>query len=461
MNTIPLINAMLSYGLGCFLAVRWMSGRFREAALVVVNVLFFWFILRAATALNWFFTLDDFAIFEALLVYALIGRMVMRRLTGMVREAALAVMSTMGVLVLFLNGNFFALGPYLELIGVFYLAMWWFSDRSRGWAWVAFFIPLLALVFVRYGVADVPAGLAKMAGWRGQQELNALTHLTGISYLVFRCSRLVLEVRNGLVRKPNFLEYLNFAFFLPTMQVGPINTYTNFRRGFEGVYEVPAGQALLRMQVGAVKYFLLCVICNQLTYSGLLRDGFSHPWTDLPVAMLFYYFYLYLNFSGMCDMAIGAGGLMGIAVPENFDNPLAARNVKEFWSRWHITLSTWMRDLVFSPLSKYLVAQFGGGRANHAVALAIVVVFLLVGIWHGVGWNFAVFGAVQALGVAANHYYTIWLKRKLGRDGFKAYNENRWIHAAAVAVTFCFYGSSLFFFANTFPQIADIFSCLK
>jgi D-alanyl-lipoteichoic acid acyltransferase DltB (MBOAT superfamily) len=245
------------------------------------------------------------------------------------------------------------------------------------------------------------------------------------------------------------------------MQVGPINTYANFRRGFEGVYEVPAGQALLRMLVGAVKYFLLCVICNQLTYSGLLRDGFSHHWMDLPVAMLFYYFYLYLNFSGMCDMAIGAGGLMGIAVPENFENPFAARNVKDFWNRWHITLSTWMRDLVFSPLSKYLVAQFGIKQANHAIALTIVVVFLLVGIWHGVGWNFAAYGAVHAVGVVANHYYTIWLKQKLGRDGFKAYNENGWIRATAVAVTFCYCGGSLIFFANTFPQIADIFSCLK
>ncbi len=177
--------------------------------------------------------------------------------------------------------------------------------------------------------------------------------------------------------------------------------------------------------------------------------------------MFFYYIYLYLNFSGFCDMAIGAAGLMGIPVPENFDNPFAARNVKDFWNRWHITLSVWMRDVVFSPLSKFFVTKMGIKLADHAIALTIIIVFLIVGIWHGCGWNFAAYGAVHALGVVANHYYTIFLKKKLGRERFKAYNENKWIRAVAVVLTFCYCGASLIFFANTFPQIREIVSILK
>jgi D-alanyl-lipoteichoic acid acyltransferase DltB (MBOAT superfamily) len=88
-------------------------------------------------------------------------------------------------------------------------------------------------------------------------------------------------------------------------------------------------------------------------------------------------------------------------------------------------------------------------------------VFLLIGIWHGVGWNFAAFGAVNSIGVVATHYYTIALKRWLGRDGFKAYNANRWIHAGAVAVTFCYVSVSLFFFANSFAEMEDIFHSLR
>ena len=160
-------------------------------------------------------------------------------------------------------------------------------------------------------------------------------------------------------------------------------------------------------------------------------------------------------------MAIGAAGLMGIPVLENFDNPFAARNVKDFWNRWHMTLSAWMRDVVFSPLSKFMVRTMGPAQANHAIALTITVVFLLVGIWHGVGWNYAAFGAAHALGVATNHYYAIFLKKRLGRDGFKAYNENPWIRAVAVGLTFCYVAASLFLFANTIPDMTYIFHALR
>ena len=396
-----------------------------------------------------------------LLAYVLAGRVTMRHFTGVVRETALAALNVGGVFIfLFYGGNehyVLRFGIYLALIVGLYLTVCLFADKRGRWPWLAFFAPIAALIVVRYvpGEWYVALGHALGKSWRGVPQM------IGISYLAFRCSRLVLEIRNGVVKKPNFLEYVNFAFFLPTMPVGPINTYANFRRGFSERYEVPVGRAALRILVGAVKYLFLAGLCNQLTYSGLLLDEHPHHWMDLPVAMFFYYLYLYLNFSGFCDMAIGAAGLMGIAVPENFNNPFAARNVKDFWNRWHITLSVWMRDVVFSPLSKFLVTKMGIKLADHAIALTITIVFLLVGIWHGCGWNFAVYGAAHALGVVTNHYYTIFLKKKLGREGFKAYNENHWIRAIAVVLTFCYCGASLIFFANTFPQIKEIFFILK
>jgi D-alanyl-lipoteichoic acid acyltransferase DltB (MBOAT superfamily) len=302
------------------------------------------------------------------------------------------------------------------------------------------------------GMARIP-GLAWTAGGLG---------FVGISYLAFRTSRLALEVRNGSAKRPGFWEYLNFCFFLPTMPVGPINTYANYRRGFEEIpWNVHVGRAALRILVGMVKYQFFGGLCSQLDYASLLLDDHPHPWTDLPIAMLFYYLFLYCNFSGFCDMAIGTAGLIGIPVPENFDNPFAARNVKDFWNRWHITLSQWMRDVVFAPLSKYLVRMAGPAMTDHAIALSILTVFLLIGIWHGVGWNFAAYGAAHALGVVTNHYYTLFLKKRLGRERFKAYNENRWIHAAAVVLTFCYCGASLFFFANTFPGMKEIISILR
>ena len=405
--------------------------------------------------------MDTPYLLAGLLTYIVLGRFAMRRLTGGFRESALAGLNLVGVFIfLFYGGReHYALrfGIYVALIVGLYLVLLGFAGRRGYWPWLAFFAPIAALIVLRYvpSSAYVALGHALGKSWRGVPQM------IGISYLAFRCSRLVLEVRNGVVQKPNFLEYLNFAFFLPTMSVGPINTYANYRRGFMERYEVPMGRAALRILVGAVKYEFLGNLCNQLTYSGLLLDDHPHPWMDLPVAMLFFYLYLYLNFSGFCDMAIGAAALIGIPVPENFENPLAARNMKEFWNRWHITLSVWMRDVVFSPLSKFFVRVMRAKLSNHAIALAILATFLLIGIWHGAGWNYAAFGLAQALGVVTVHYYTIFLKKKLGRDGFKAYNENRWIRYAGVTITFCYYAATLFLFANTYAEMKQIFSVLR
>lgn len=399
----------------------------------------------------------------ALAAYILGCRLVMRRLDGLLREILLAAFNLGGVyLLLFYGRQPYYRGVFLVYVGIVvfqYAMMRGFSDR-KGWLpWLAFFTPIAALMAARYTPVHAYAGFARMAGalWHGGKPA-----LVGISYLAFRTSRLVLEVRNGVAKRPGFWDYLNFSFFLPTMPVGPINTYANYRRGFEPApWNVPAGRAALRVLVGLVKYQFLGGLFSQLDYSALLLDDHPHPWMDLPVAMVFYYLFLYCNFSGFCDMAIGAAALIGIPVPENFDAPFSARNMREFWNRWHITLSQWMRDIVFAPLSKYLVRIAGPPNANHAVALAVGIVFFLIGVWHGVGWNYALFGLAQSIGVVTVHYYTIFLKKRLGRDRFKAYNENPWIRAAGVTVTFCYYAATLFLFANTVPQMREIFSVLR
>ena len=399
----------------------------------------------------------------ALAIYIFACRLAMRQLRGTWREVLLAAFNVAGIYgsliygrMLYGNGIFIA---YLIVICLQYAALYIFCEK-KGWLpWLAFFTPIGFLVIARYTPHAVYVDLARMAGtvWHGSKPV-----LVGISYLAFRASRLVLEVRNGLMKRPGFWEYFNFCFFLPTMPVGPINTYANYRRGFEDKpYDVPVCRAMLRILVGMVKYEFIGGLCSQLDYASLLLDDHPHPWMDLPVAMVFYYLFLYCNFSGFCDMAIGAAALIGIPVPENFEDPFAARNMREFWNRWHITLSQWMRDVVFAPLSKYLVRIAGPANANHAVAVAIAIVFFLIGVWHGVGWNYALFGVAQSLGVVTVHYYTIFLKKRLGRDGFKAYNENRWIRAAAVTVTFCYYAATLFLFANTVPEMKQIIGVLR
>jgi D-alanyl-lipoteichoic acid acyltransferase DltB (MBOAT superfamily) len=199
---------------------------------------------------------------------------------------------------------------------------------------------------------------------------------------------------------------------------------------------------------------------EQLGYSGLLLDGHPHHWLDLAVAAVAYYLYLYCNFSGFCDMAIGAAGLIGIKVEENFANPFAARNMREFWTRWHMTLGLYMRDVVFTPLSKRLSRRLGPAATNHATALAIATVFVLIGIWHMPGGNYLAFGCMHAVGVVGVHYYTLALKRRLGRERFQAYTAHRGIRAGAVALTFVYATASHFLFANSFAQMRAILAAV-
>ena len=405
----------------------------------------------------------NFLLLTVLLGYIVVGRFVISHMSGVPRDALFALLNVVGLYLIFFYSNdqmlsnhvFTRMFPvYLVLIMAQYATMRLFAHKQGRLPWIAFFTPLVALIVVRYGTSSFFESL--------KLPYPITPYFIGISYLAFRCSRLVLEVRNGVVKTPGFLRYASFCLFVPTMSVGPINSYSNFQRAFEGERpDFPAGRAALRTLVGVIKYRFFGSILFQLTYASLLRDDHYHHWIDLLVAMLSYYLFLYCNFSGFCDMAIGAAGLIGIPVLENFADPFGARNVKVFWNRWHITLSQYFRDVVFAPLSKYFVTLLGPLRINHAIALTIVVVFLLIGIWHGVGWNYAAFGAAHALGLVVNHYYTIGLKKSLGAAGFKAYNSNSWIHAAAVAATFCYCAATLFLFANTFPEMKEILSTIR
>jgi D-alanyl-lipoteichoic acid acyltransferase DltB (MBOAT superfamily) len=349
---------------------------------------------------------------------------------------------------------------YLLTVLLHYVLMRKYAFRN-GWApWMAFLFPIAVMLVVKYAPGVDEPFRAPLA-FIGKKHIAGF--FVGISYVAFRLSYMVIEVRNGVVPMPDLWEHLSFGFFVPTMSVGPISRYSVFRRS---LYEpdrqqTPAGQCLLRILVGITKYLFLASMIEQLAYNGLLFDNHPHPWIDLPVAAVAFYLYLYLNFSGYCDMAIGTAGLLGIQVDENFDNPFRARNMQEYWTRWHITLSTYMRDTVFSPLSKALTRKMGPKFAPHAIAISIFAVFIAIGAWHGLTWNFLIFGVIHGVGVVSCHYYTIWLRNHLGKAGYAAYHQNPWIKAAAVTVTFLYATGALFFFANSLEDVHKILSVLR
>jgi D-alanyl-lipoteichoic acid acyltransferase DltB (MBOAT superfamily) len=357
----------------------------------------------------------------------------------------------------FLAAAALACAVYVLIVLVQYSLIRNYAGSTNSRAWIPILFPIVTLVLVKL----LPASwlpLFRHARFAAARPLPVLQ--LGISYMAFRLSHLAMEVRTAVVPRPALAQYLGFAFLVPTLAVGPINPYSRYAANPARTALEPA-RALLRVLVGLTKYIFLANLCNQLSYAGLIFDGHPHAPIDLLVAMVASYLYLYLNFSGYCDMAIGAAGLLGIPVIENFDNPFVARNVREFWNRWHISLSLFMRDMVFTPFSKKLVGLFGVRYSNHAVALAIVAVFVLIGLWHGLAWNFLLFGVLHGAGVVVNHYYSIALKTRLGASGFARYNQNRTVRAVGIAVTFTFVAFTIMFFFNSLADLKAIASLIR
>jgi D-alanyl-lipoteichoic acid acyltransferase DltB (MBOAT superfamily) len=352
------------------------------------------------------------------------------------------------------------LGVYLAAVLLQYFLMRACAHKPGWTPSIAFLFPILFMLVVKYGPA-LSSPFSSELNFVGKRTITEF--MIGISYMAFRLSRLVLEVRNGGVPSPTVSEYLSFAFFLPTFAVGPISKYRTF---WESLHKpdrakTPVEPSLMRMLVGLTKYLFLSSIVEQLSYTGLLLDGHPHAWIDLPIAAVAYYVYLYLNFSGYCDLAIGVSGLIGIQVDENFNAPFLSRNVQELWIRWHMTLSSYMREMLFSPLSMFLIRKFGQRVVPHAIAVSIFSVFVAIGAWHGLAWNFLLFGAMHGVGVVSCHYYTIWLKKSLGKAGYEAYNNNLLIQTAARTATFLFMTLTLFFFANSVGMVRTVMDVFK
>jgi D-alanyl-lipoteichoic acid acyltransferase DltB (MBOAT superfamily) len=391
----------------------------------------------------------------AVFAYAAASYCIMQHSTGRMRKILFAVVNV-GIIAGYEFANdlnkdslhvnsFVSVSLYVLAVSSLYL-LTRFLAFKKNW-WIAATMPIFLLATSRYGPSMI-SGL--MDNW------------IGLSYMAFRLSQLVVIVRNKVTPMPDIFEYLGFAFFAPTVFVGPISSYSTFQATFNQMdrTRTPFGECALRMLVGGSKILFLSSMLARLSYVGLLGDGHMHAPIDLVVATICYYLYLYCNFSGICDVAIGTAGLFGIKVSENFNQPFKARNIKDFWNRWHMTLSGFMRDMVFSPMTKALISQFPK-MASHCVAFSIFVIFLLIGIWHGRQLNYICFGLIHAVGVVTNFYYDLALKKYLTRTQLKAYNENRYIKMIAVVITFSYVSLSFFVFANSPNQMQEILHATK
>ena len=257
----------------------------------------------------------------------------------------------------------------------------------------------------------------------------------GFSYLSFELLHVIVERRRGRITSVAFVDLLAYAFFLPCRIAGPIRRFPDFtaavgqaRASADNVY---AG--VLRILIGLAKKLViadtLALTCAELVQGSVI--GQRHAWT----IVLAYTFRIYFDFSAYSDLAIGFSRLLGITVPENFSYPYLAVNIREFWNRWHITLSHWVRDYVFVPAGRALFGTFLRPWPGLIATVSYVVTFLIVGAWHGMTGAFLVWGAYHGLLLSAHHVIRTKIPPFISD---RAWYRSRLASAVSAAVTFAF-----------------------
>ena len=302
---------------------------------------------------------------------------------------------------------------------------------------------------------------AMLAAFPELQSLVQPLGFVGISFFSFRLISLILdemEEHDGEVGLDP-CHMLNYLTFFPTWLSGPLDRYENFVEHCEQSEPLHAREiyaAVFRIVLGAFKKLAIADTLLPLSLDSMSNlDVARFPLWKCALSAYVYIFVLYIDFSGYSDMAIGISRLFGIQTPENFNFPLLSRNIQEFWSRWHISLTEWLRDYLFYPLLRALTRlKWCPSVATYCVAF--LVTFAIAGVWHGDGRNFLYFGLYQGVLFCAWYLFRRVAETHLSPAAHAAYNNSLIIRCAATFLTFNCYTVGLVLFTGKlswFPAV--------
>ena len=224
-------------------------------------------------------------------------------------------------------------------------------------------------------------------------QLHLLAFI-GISYMSFKTIQIMLEISDGLIKeKISVKDYLQFLLFFPTVSSGPIDRSRRFLKEINEVmprkdYLELAGDGIYRIALG----LLYKVVLSTYVYQILLALSNTGTVVYSIKYMYLYTLYLFFDFAGYSLMAVGSSNILGIQTPMNFNKPFLSIDIKDFWTRWHITLSTWLRDFVFSRVLMQVIRKKWFKNRLHNAAYAYMVNMLVMGFWHGISVSYIAYG---------------------------------------------------------------------
>ena len=263
----------------------------------------------------------------------------------------------------------------------------------------------------------------------------------GLSYYIFQTIGYILDIYRGSIKaEKDFLKFSLFTLFFPKLLVGPIERAKNL------LPQIAVDHLFIKENIIAGSKTILWGIFKKIVVAERISLYVDAVYSNLPnhnsltfyFATFLYPIQVYADFSGYTDMALGSAKLFGYDLMDNFKRPLFAKNVSDFWRRWHISLSTWVNDYIYKPIT-YQRRDWG----NIGVFYALLISFVVIGIWHGATWNFVVFGILQASALIFEVLTKNVRKKISGKITVPVYN------IASIILTFLFFSFSLIVFRTT------------
>ena len=328
------------------------------------------------------------------------------------------------------------------------LIMYYYQSRQKKNTFTKF-VTIMVLSILPLAIVKI-----LQSSWLGghqihfhESKLIEFVGFLGISYVTFKSVQLIMEIRDGSIKEIKVGKLIQFISFFPTISSGPIDRYKRFVKDDK---KVPSGAEYRELVVKEIHMIMLGVLYKYIiayliqTYAvnplQLNLHGFTHMW----LYMYAYSLYLFFDFAGYSLFAIAVSYLYGIKTAPNFKQPFKAKNIKDFWNRWHMTLSFWFRDciymrsLFYMSRKKLLKSQFAMSN------VAFFLNFFIMGVWHGLEVYYIVYGLYHAALFIGYGYYERWRKKHPPRW------QNGFTTAISIIITFHFVTFGFLIFSGKF-----------
>ena len=268
---------------------------------------------------------------------------------------------------------------------------------------------LILFLFKYYNFAtDIIASIISPSGYRINIPYSHYLLPVGISFYTFQCIGYIIDVyRKDIEAEKNFVNYAVFVSFFPQLVAGPIERAKNLLPQFHTKHRFNGDTFIDGLKMMIWGYFMkLCIAGNVAPYVDAVYNNVpNHNGSSFLLASIFFSFQIFCDFGGYSLIAIGTAKCLGFTLMQNFNHPYLSLSVKEFWRRWHISLSSWFADYVYKPL--------GGSRCSTIKHYRnLLFTMLISGLWHGANWTFVLWGGLHGMFLIVNSAYSKFVKHK-------------------------------------------------